>query len=518
PPPPPTGNVTISGQATFDKVTHSAATNALNYNVIVQAPIRNQVVEAADASGAILATGVTDTTGRYSLTVPAGTQVRIRVQAKLLSTSGATYDIEVLDNTNARAPYILAGSLASSGSANSTRNLNAPSGWGGTSYTGTRAAGPFAITDSVFEAVQDIVAVDSSVAFTPLDIYWSVNNRPASGSFATGNVGTSFFTETGQAGFPGPFISILGAANSDTDEYDSHVIIHEFGHYFEGTLSRSDSIGGSHNDTFALDPRLAFGEGFGNAFSGMILDDPEYRDSFGANQASGFEVNVEDNVVSPTGWFNEGSVASILYDVYDSNSDGSDNISAGFAPIYRAFRSDAYRGSSLITNLHSYMGALSAQSGVSGASLDALIAQQSIGSRNADMSGETNNGGIATLLPFYKNVTVNGAPVTVCSTNAAGTINRLGNYDFARLNNPTSRSVTVTVTATSGPNVATTDPLFQIFNRGVLVTNRDVGAGTSETQTLTIPAGNFIIAVASFVNISGNPTGDRACYSLTVTA
>jgi len=32
---------------------------------------------------------------------------------------------------------------------------------------------------------------------------------------------------------------ILGDANSDTDEFDDHVIIHDWGHYFEDKFSES---------------------------------------------------------------------------------------------------------------------------------------------------------------------------------------------------------------------------------------------------------------------------------------
>ncbi|MFM9853805.1 MAG: hypothetical protein ACKVOJ_13525 [Sphingomonadaceae bacterium] len=515
PPPPAPANVTISGLMTFDRVPNNRTTNTLDYANIRQAPIRRHVVEALDGAGAVIATTSTDMAGRYSVTVASNTPVQMRVRAQLLSTSGATYNVQVLDNTNANAPYILAGSLVSSGAANSTRDLNAASGWGGASYTGPRAAGPFAISDSALEPITAIVAVDPTVTFTPLNILWSPNNRPADGNLSNGDIGTSFFSSNnGQ-----PFIALLGAADTDTDEYDSHVIVHEFGHYVEGTLSRSDSIGGSHTGTAALDSRVAFGEGFGNAFSGMMLLDPIYRDSFGPRQASGFAINVENNVFSPTGWFNEGSTASILYDIFDSNSDGADTISAGFGPIYRAFRDDAYRNTPLITNIHSYLGAIATQPGVPAAGLDALIAQQSIGSRRADAVGETNNGGISFILPFYKTVTVGGPPVTVCSTNVRGIQNRLGNYDFARLTIPSTRSVTVTVRATSGPALATTDPLFEIYRRGTTITSRDISGTTVETQTLSLAADDYVIAVASFVNTTmttSMPNGDQACYDLTV--
>ena len=78
-------------------------------------------------------------------------------------------------------------------------------------------------------------------------------------------------------------IYILGdftALGGDTDEFDQSVIAHEFGHYVEDRFGRSDSIGGDHGGSATLlDLRVAFGEGWGNAFSGMVLGDPIYRDS-----------------------------------------------------------------------------------------------------------------------------------------------------------------------------------------------------------------------------------------------
>jgi hypothetical protein len=54
---------------------------------------------------------------------------------------------------------------------------------------------------------------------------------------------------------------LLGKEDVDTDEFDTHVVVHEWGHYFESAVSRSDSPGGNHALGDLLDARLAFGEG-----------------------------------------------------------------------------------------------------------------------------------------------------------------------------------------------------------------------------------------------------------------
>ncbi|MEZ4266607.1 MAG: calcium-binding EGF-like domain-containing protein [Myxococcota bacterium] len=83
--------------------------------------------------------------------------------------------------------------------------------------------------------------------------------------------GTSYFS-----GYDGK-IYILGS-DEDTDEYDDPVLLHEYGHYLEFYLSRSDSPGGDH-DGSKTDPRLAWGEGYGTYIGCAISDTPLYIDS-----------------------------------------------------------------------------------------------------------------------------------------------------------------------------------------------------------------------------------------------
>jgi len=263
----------------------------------------------------------------------------------MIQTSGAQWNVRVVDNTSSGALYSLQGAISNSGTVNSTRNLNAASGWGGSSYTSTRAAAPFAILAPIYESIQRVVAVDSDVIFPAIDFNWSVSNRAGMNSnvsfavnIANGDIGTSSYISSSNGNRR---ILILGDEENDTDEYDEHVVIHEWGHYFEDQLSRSDSIGGPHGQGDRLDPRVALGEGFGNALSGIMTDDPFYRDSFGSGQGSGFAIDVERNAQTNEGWFNEGSTQSILYDIYDADDDGVDTISAGLAPIYNVLTSSS---------------------------------------------------------------------------------------------------------------------------------------------------------------------------------
>lgn len=89
-----------------------------------------------------------------------------------------------------------------------------------------------------------------------LKVNWSVNNVPQSGDKARGLIRTSHFAPDDNQ------LYILGKDGVDTDEFDTHVIAHEWGHFYQANISRSDSTGGRHGPGDVLDPRLAFGEGW----------------------------------------------------------------------------------------------------------------------------------------------------------------------------------------------------------------------------------------------------------------
>jgi len=489
----------------------NTTTNGLNYAATSQAPARGVTVEVLNSAGTVLQTGVTDSAGDYSFTISSNTDIRIRAKAEMVQTSGAQWDVRVIDNTSSNALYTIAGSLASSGTVNSTRNLNAASGWGGSSYTTTRAAAPFAILNPIYDSLQKIVAVDPDVVFPPANFNWSVNNRAANGSLANGEIGTSSYRGNGQ-------LYILGDDDSDTDEYDDHVVVHEWGHYFEDQLSRSDSIGGSHSGGQELDMRVAMGEGFGNALSGIMTDDPFYRDSNNAQQASGFSINVETN--RPAGWFDESTVQSVIYDIYDTASDGDDTLSLGLAAIYEVFTAQSYIDQPGFTSIFSFLAELRAQQANSAADIDTFATARGINSTAADGSGETNSGSTYSTtpvykLPVYKQATVNGSAVEVCSVNNAGDYNKLGNRDYVTF---TATAATHTLTMTRASGATSRDPDFIVYKNGVVVVRAESAPGESETTTVTLTAGEHVIDAYDFRNAGqGQGTPGDACYNFTIT-
>lgn len=496
--------VTISGTVLFDLVPLRTNTNGLNYGATREEPARAVTVQALSSANAVLDTGVTDAAGQYSVEVDPNTDVRIRVMAEMVQTTGAMWDVKIVDDANSDAVYAIQGSLAGSGSnATQTRNLTADSGWGGSSYTGQRAAAPFAILDSIYQAMTKFAAIDPDIVFSPLLVDWGPTN--ANGSFYTNSR-----------------IEITGDENNDTDEYDDHVVVHEWGHYFEDNLSRSDSIGGQHTLNNRLDPRVAFGEGYGNALSGIILDDPFYRDSNSAQQASGFSINVESNNNAPPGWYNEGSVQSILYDIYDSADDGSDNISLGLEPIYNVLVDPAYTGAEYFTTIFLFADRFKALSPANSAGLDALLGGQSINGTGQNGSGETNDGNVGTVskvLPLYQTLT-SGGSIEICSVDNAGEYNKLGIRTYIEFTPPASRSYNLSMVKTSGP--AGRDPDFAIFDSGTFVDDSTSDSSTSQREdwTGTLQGGTkYIIDAFDWQNVGGafgsSTTPGDSCYNFT---
>ena len=498
-------SVTLSGKVTYDHVPHNTTTNGLDYNNITQSPVRGATVELLNTSSAILQTTTSDENGDYSFDVNPSSSYVVRVKAELKKTGAApTWDFTVVDNTNGQALYAMDSATQVVNASAVTLNVNAASGWTGSSYGSTRVAGPFAILDSVYEAKEKVMAVDGTIAFTALKLNWSINNVAANGDPAQGQIGTSSFN--------GTEIFILGDDNADTDEYDGHVIVHEWGHYFEGRLSRSDSIGGQHGGGDKLDMRVAMGEGFGNALSGIVTDDSFYRDSNGNAQSSGFSINVETNPSSNQGWFSESSVQSLLYDIYDSNDDGSDNISLGFAPIYQALV-NGEKTTDAFTSIFSFGTQVKVESPANSGAIDALLASQNIIAGDDFGTTETNNGGNANNLPIHKSITIGGGAVEVCSNNDNGQYNKLGNRQYIRIDIPTTGSYTVTATGKSAGD----DPDFYVYQRGSFVFKGETNGNESVTQNIT--AGTYVMDIYEYSNIDSNSgAGKDTCIDVSISA
>ena len=487
-----TSYISISGKITFDFVP-ATQTSGLDYLSTTQKPARGVVVEAIGASdSAILNSATTDSSGNYTVSAPVNTDIIIRVKAQMLKTGIPSWDFQVVDNTNSKALYVMDNASFNSGTTNITdKNLNAPSGWGGSSYTSLRVAAPFTVLDTVYKAVQKIITADPTVTMPQLLINWSVNNVPTEGNKTLGQIGTTYYDPTEKQFY------ILGAENNDTDEYDDHVIAHEWGHYFEDRFSRSDSIGGAHSSGDKLDPRVAFSEGFSNAFSGMATDDPYYIDTSGFSQATtGLFMDLEKNNSDTfsVGWFSEESVQSILYDLYDSADDGVDIISSGFSPIYDVLVNKQKNADSFTTifSFTSFLKNNYAGNSIVPAGIDSLLANENITTTAIDewdsTGTETNDGGNPKSLPVYTKLTDENPSVRLCGDGQFGDYNKLMNRRFFYFVITSSGSYSITAV----PDL-NGDPVIKLYSQGVIVGSVDRGLkGVTETLAVNLTPGYYV--------------------------
>jgi hypothetical protein len=500
--------VTLSGTITYDRVPF-ARTGGLDYANTRAMPARGVTLQVINAQNALVGSTRTNNSGAYSLSVAANTSLKVRVLAQLISTS-PTWTVNVADNTRSNAAYVLEGSLASTGSAaTQTRNLHAASGWGGSAYTQTRAAAPFAILDSMYDSLLLLASTDSQLQLPPLNVRWSENNVAASGNLALGFIGSSMYSSYDST------IYILGKANSDSDEYDRGVVQHEFGHFVEDKLSRSESIGGGHSLDSRIDMRVAFGEGWGNAFAGMSSGDSVYRDSMGSNQAQAFSFDVEDNNGANKGWFNERSVQSILFDIFDSRSDGADTISLGFAPLYRALTSSDYAQYSGLTSIYPVMALIQQNHSDQAAAIRALMQGQSIFGSGLFGEGESNDGGQAFVLPIYHSLQP-GQNTSLCSNNQWQETNGADVRRFVLLNIPSEGQYTLSAKA-SGANAGNSDPDFRLWRNGSFALQSTSATAGSETVTKKLSPGTYSLEIYDSSNADDdNNSGGLVCFSVSL--
>lgn len=497
--PPPGAPVTVSGTLSYEFVPANLNCSGLNFSATEVRPIRGATVLLLNTSGGELARTSSSDSGQYSFpTVATNTSVRIRVLAELKSSAAANWDVEVRDNVDisssppplgSRPMYSIESSVFGTGRTDVMRNLTAQTGWGGSSYTGPRAAAPFAILDTIYTGMQFIKAVDADVGFPPLDVFWSVNNTvdiTGQPDEDTGELGGSFYDANIDSLF------LTGDADSDTDEFDDHIVGHEWGHFLDDELFRSDSLGGTHFLGDRLDSRLAWSEGWPSALAAMILNNPSYCETGTPGTNAGFEINSESGFFGGQGWFDEVGINRFVYDLWDTDSEGTDTGSVGFAPIYEVL-TGGLRSTPAWVNIFTFAVELKALVDVNG---DALIDsqlgdEQTVQGALLDIwaTNETNDGGAndpADVLPMYIDMVADGTTTNICSDSqfdfrAETDGNKIAEYRYIRLDVPLADEYDVVIAATT-PTPPTPD-----------IADRD----QSDPDMLLVQNGNLVLALLS---------------------
>lgn len=483
---------TVTGDVSFDAVPND--NGPLAFAATVRKPARGVIVELVDDAQTVIASTATDEAGHYVSQAPVGRAFVVRVMARMQRLgAGPAWDTRVADNTQFNSIYSMESDKLMATAEGVRKDLHASSGWDGTRYSGVRLAAVWSMLDTVYTAQQKVLSVASSAVFPPLALYWSPSNVPASGNIALGQIGTTSFMLMGVQNT----IYVLGKEDVDTDEFDVSVIAHEWGHYFQHAFGRDDTVGGNHGAGDLLDPRVAFSEGWGNAWSGIALGRSTYTDSFGKGQANGLTIDLATGPVGAKavkGWFNEHSIQQVLWQL------GADQ---GFGVIFGAMTDVAFASGGPLTSIHAFNAALKARSASAGAGFAPLLKAQRIDA-DADGwgNGETTSGGSAVALPMYQVLTVGGT-VNACVSNRLGAAagdNKLGNYAFVRFDVPAAGSYRIAV---SGGGVAT-DPDFELYGPTGLMSRAETVAPSAETLSTSLKAGTHVLAVTDYNNSAAN--------------
>ncbi len=505
-------NVLVKGRITFVRIPFSTSLSAgLNYAAPVNKPARGIAVVANSAGTTTqLASGATDSDGNFALSLPQNTPIDLVAIARMSRDSSVPlprWNFSAADADVSNTPYSFTDGAFNS-STGVTHDMNIPSGINSAgTVTGTRASAPFAVLDTVYTAAQTILGVAPTTNFPALLLDWAETN--------TADDGTFFDPAAPQK------IVLSAEIGKDTDEFDQHVIAHEFGHYIEHNFSRADNIGGSHGLGDKLDIRVAFGEGFGYAFAAIALKDPMARDSFVSNNqqvSSTFNIEANPSTTSPAPppvtanfgcWCSESTVWSVLWDMYDGVADSNDTLALGFKPMWDVLISDQ-RTTPAFTSLFSFTAALKAAQPTQAAAIDTLLAAQNV-TPVADALGSTETHvptpvASAAALPVYTNLTA-GTPVTVRSVDDAGHYNTLGNHRFVRYVKSGSATQTVTVTSNG------TDPDAIVYRNGNFVLSSE--ANGNESFTIS-SAGTYLFDVYECSNGCSDDQGTPGDYDVTV--
>lgn len=427
-----------------------------------------------DAQGAVLGQGTTDDSGVFSLEANGfEDEGYVVIEAR-----AANPPITIQDNTSNNSVWSVAVRVPASPG---DYEIRIPSGWNGQSFEPKRRlSAPFAILDTAYTAAQAFRMV-RAIDIPELRINWSPENSPQQGAVAQGMIGSSHYSPRANE------IFVLGRDGVDTDEFDDHVIAHEWGHFYQANFGRSDSPGGRHEAGDVLDPRVSFGEGWGNAVSAIVLPSTTYIDSNWQGSdldAFGFDLEADS---SPTddpvpGAFSESSVMRALFDLYDAPASGDDDAASfGLGAMHDAMVAD--RQTEGVITLGSFIEKLKQQQTTPAArsAIDSVLAKYRIGPLTSQW-GDGDPGlkdmfSTASRLPFSGSISLGaGYPSNAWQQTQY--------YVFP------GTGAAVSISATSSKDVA-----LEVISRGASYGVADQTTSGAEGLTIQTRAGQYYVVV-----------------------
>ena len=242
-----------------------------------------------------------------------------------------------------------------------------------------------------------------------------------------------------------------------------------------------------------------------------------YRDSDSFWPYFGWSMDMESNDSYSPGWFNEGSIQSIIYDLYDNNTDGADNIALGYGPIFDTLTSSGYINDDYPISIFSFTQHLkNQQSAENIAQINSLISSQQIYGTGSDGAGETNSGGITSVLPIYREIFTNSASQQVCYDNNSGVLNKLGNRSHLVFDVPVAGIYNIALTPAATAS-ASLDADLAIFKQGVTI-GRDYSLNYNGRANLfvSLTTGKHIIESGVWDPDQTAPLGNY-CFNIAIT-
>lgn len=462
----------ITGSVRYEKILTTDGRLQLNSPVVRPADgIKVEAIETASGKTVGLATTDADGNYRMELTIEEPTEMYVRALAQ-------TENARVVRPTSTTVYSVRAANFRLAPGAERRQDFLAADR--------DRSSGPFNIIAAIRRANLMIRAVEPDIDLPNVTLRWSPEYN-----------GNTYFRGVTSEAF------IKGDRTTDSDEFDDTVINHEYAHFLAARFSRDDSPGGDHDSNERLDPRLAWGEGWATFFGCVSNNTSRYVDT-GATRGKGgssaqgtlvaYDLESDPRESTNAGYWNEYTVSSVLWDIYDTTNEEGDTISTGFAPVWRAFRDMREDRFTYLINF-----------------CDRLVRRQR----------ELGNG-MATLLerstiayrPGRNPSVENPFPIPLAADQLeTGTVRSIGDrrtnlysssafYSFT-LARP--REVTITMNITGSPSRANADiDLFLFDAEGELIVNSDAtnGVGDSETITRRLEPGYYFVEVRSWAQLS----------------
>jgi hypothetical protein len=286
----------------------------------------------------------------------------------------------------------------------------------------------------------------------------------------------------------------------------------------------------------------------------MVTGEPIYVDTHSAAQGRAFSFNLEQtptrNNPNP-GWFNEESLQSLLFDLYDNGRDvppGSfavDDLALGFAPIWAVLTTEQ-RATRALTTVFPFVNALKAARPADATLIDQLTTSQRIATVTDDYgSGQTNFGlptqrtqleVAADFHSIYDSLAVGGTIPEVCSlddyTSAlTDAENKLASRRFVRFTVTNPGPHVITARARAPLNGAADPDMLLHTGSGQTIESSDAPTATCsaaspgecvESFTPTLAAGDYVLEVYEWSNTNRTdddtyPPIGRTCFDVTVT-